>query len=74
MRRHNQEVEECGWENLVSEQAINVVGADGSEVSRTPVQKIAELASKSWWFPRLRLLIRPRGLWVSLRYPVQVDR
>ena len=60
MRQHNQ--------------AITVVSAEGSEVSRRPVQKIPELASNSWRFPRLRLLIRPRGLWASLRYPVQVDR
>ena len=47
------------------EQAITVVRAEGSEVSRRPVQKIAELASNSWRFPQLRLLIRPRGLWVA---------
>ena len=58
----------------VSEQAISVVRAEGSEMSRKPVQKIAELDSNSWRFPRLRLLIRPRGLWTSLRYPVRVDR
>ena len=37
----------CGKEDLVSEQAITVVSAEGSEVSIRPVQKIAELASKS---------------------------
>ena len=32
----------------VSEQTISVVRAEGSEVSRRAVQKIAELASNSW--------------------------
>ena len=46
---------------------FTVVGAEGSEVSSRLVQKIAELASKSWLFSRLRFLIRPRGLCGLLR-------